>query len=149
MAFTWLLSQEGLIPRPLGKRSWASALSWKLLYQLREQQIHTSTLVQNTWRWITKTNHQEVVGGGEKTYPIDSCKGEACLHMVLYTLSSFNVDIIVKIDSLLHVACNKEGGIEVDGMGSLCEKHGIILQHGGYYMLAPSLENLVYSSTYY
>lgn len=71
------------------------------------------------------------------------------MHMVLYTLSSFNVDIIVKIDSSLHVACNKEGGIEVDGMGSLCEKHGIILQHGGYYMLAPSLENLVYSSTYY
>jgi len=70
------------------------------------------------------------------------------LHMVLYTLSSFNVDIIVKIDSSLHVACNKEGGLEVDGMGSLCEKHGIILL-GGYYMLAPSLENLVYSSTYY
>jgi hypothetical protein len=68
--------------------------------------------------------------------------------MVLYTLSSFNVDIIVKIDSSLHVACNKEGGLEVDGMGSLCEKHGIILL-GGYYMLAPSLENLVYSSTYY
>jgi hypothetical protein len=47
--------------------------------------------------------------------------------MVLYTLSSFNVDIIVKIDSLLHVACNKEGGIEVGGMGSLCEKHGIFV----------------------
>jgi hypothetical protein len=47
--------------------------------------------------------------------------------MVLYTLSSFNVDIIVKIDSSLLVACNKEGGIEVDDMGSLCEKHGIFV----------------------
>jgi len=47
--------------------------------------------------------------------------------MVLCTLSSFNVDIIVKIDSSLHVACNEEGGIEVGGMGSLCEKYGIFV----------------------
>jgi hypothetical protein len=47
--------------------------------------------------------------------------------MVLYTFTSFNVDIIVKIDFLLHIACNEEGGIEVDGMGSLCQKHGIFV----------------------